>query len=163
MKKDLHNAMTKKFQTMVTSPEDETPVIDNEEASLNEELTGVSESTVINIIQPDTPAATVTTITNAPTAPVTPVPVAPAAPEPVQTTKAATPEPVPASPTPLTPGEKSSGVLHIRLGEMRSYVDFRVQSGKTTYQQYISDLIQADYERNKEHYLKYKEFMDQFM
>ena len=31
---------------------------------------------------------------------------------------------------PLMPEEKSSGVLHIRLGELRSYVDFMTQSGK---------------------------------
>ena len=62
---------------------------------------------------------------------------------------------------PLVPDEKSSGVLHIRLGELRSYVDFMTQSGKISYQQYISNLIEQDYEKNKELYLKYKSFMDQ--
>ena len=62
---------------------------------------------------------------------------------------------------PLMPEEKSSGVLHIRLGELRSYVDFMTQSGKISYQQYISNLIQQDYEKNKDLYLKYKSFMDQ--
>ena len=62
---------------------------------------------------------------------------------------------------PLIPEEKSSGVLHIRLGELRSYVDFMTQSGKISYQQYISNLIEQDYEKNKEMYLKYKSFMDQ--
>ena len=62
---------------------------------------------------------------------------------------------------PLMPDEKSSGVLHIRLGELRSYVDFMTQSGKISYQQYISNLIEQDYEKNKELYLKYKSFMDQ--
>ena len=64
-------------------------------------------------------------------------------------------------PIPLMPEEKSSGVLHIRLGELRSYVDFMTQSGKMSYQQYISNLIEQDYEKNKELYLKYKSFMDQ--
>ena len=59
------------------------------------------------------------------------------------------------------PEEKSSGVLHIRLGELRSYVDFMTQSGKISYQQYISNLIQQDYEKNKDLYLKYKSFMEQ--
>ena len=62
---------------------------------------------------------------------------------------------------PLMPDEKSSGVLHIRLGELRSYVDFMTQSGKISYQQYISNLIEQDYEKNKDLYLKYKSFMDQ--
>ena len=62
---------------------------------------------------------------------------------------------------PLMPEEKSSGVLHIRLGELRSYVDFMTQSGKISYQQYISNLIEQDYEKNKDLYLKYKSFMDQ--
>ena len=62
---------------------------------------------------------------------------------------------------PLMPEEKSSGVLHIRLGELRSYVDFMTQSGKISYQQYISNLIQQDYEKNKDLYLKYKSFMEQ--
>ncbi len=35
------------------------------------------------------------------------------------------------------------------------------QSGKISYQQYISNLIEQDYEKNKELYLKYKSFMDQ--
>ncbi len=62
---------------------------------------------------------------------------------------------------PLMPDEKSSGVLHIRLGELRSYVDFMTQSGKISYQQYISNLIEQDYEKNKDLYLKYKSFMEQ--
>lgn len=62
---------------------------------------------------------------------------------------------------PLMPEEKSSGVLHIRLGELRSYVDFMTQSSKISYQQYISNLIEQDYEKNKDLYLKYKSFMDQ--
>ncbi len=62
---------------------------------------------------------------------------------------------------PLVPEEKSSGVLHIRLGELRSYVDFMTQSGKISYQQYISNLIEQDYEKNKDLYLKYKSFMEQ--
>ena len=62
---------------------------------------------------------------------------------------------------PLMPEEKSSGVLHIRLGELRSYVDFMTQSGKISYQQYISNLIEQDYEKNKDLYLKYKSFMEQ--
>ena len=62
---------------------------------------------------------------------------------------------------PLMPEEKSSGVLHIRLGELRSYVDFITQSSKISYQQYISNLIEQDYERNKDLYLKYKSFMEQ--
>ena len=62
---------------------------------------------------------------------------------------------------PLVPEEKSSGVLHIRLGELRSYVDFMTQSGKMSYQQYISNLIEQDYEKNKDLYIKYKSFMDQ--
>ncbi|WP_022761207.1 hypothetical protein [Butyrivibrio sp. AD3002] len=64
-------------------------------------------------------------------------------------------------PIPLMPEEKSSGVLHIRLGELRSYVDFMTQSGKISYQQYISNLIEQDYEKNKDLYLKYKSFMEQ--
>ncbi len=64
-------------------------------------------------------------------------------------------------PIPLMPEEKSSGVLHIRLGELRSYVDFMTQSGKMSYQQYISNLIEQDYEKNKDLYLKYKSFMEQ--
>ena len=63
---------------------------------------------------------------------------------------------------PLVPEERSSGVLHIRLGEMRSYVDFMIQSNKISYQQYISSLIEADYEQHKEIYQKYREFMEQF-
>ncbi|WP_029324557.1 hypothetical protein [Butyrivibrio sp. AE3004] len=62
---------------------------------------------------------------------------------------------------PLMPEEKSSGVLHIRLGELRSYVDFMTQSTKMSYQQYISNLIEQDFEKNKDLYLKYKSFMEQ--
>ena len=62
---------------------------------------------------------------------------------------------------PIMPDEKSGGVLHIRLGELRSYVDFMTQSGKISYQQYISNLIEQDYEKNKDLYLKYKSFMEQ--
>ena len=86
-----------------------------------------------------------------------PVAVAPVyAQEPVKQTKSVGKKPIP-----LMPEEKSSGVLHIRLGELRSYVDFMTQSGKISYQQYISNLIEQDYEKNKDMYLKYKSFMDQ--
>ncbi len=82
--------------------------------------------------------------------------VAPLASEPQISTKSSSKKSIP-----LVPEEKSSGVLHIRLGELRSYVDFMTQSSKMSYQQYISNLIEQDYEKNKDLYLKYKSFMDQ--
>ena len=181
MKKDLRNAMTKKFQTMVNTPEEENS------ASVAEESTVMDQPELVHPTTPTTPEIPQNT-------PVTPViqyvsPTAVPAGIPVavvqQVQQEPAPQPAPVSvpvtqpvvaptastpvmkqpetaPTPLDPKEKSSGVLHIRLGELRSYVDFVIQSNKTTYQQYISDLILADYERNKESYLKYKAFMDQF-
>ncbi len=79
----------------------------------------------------------------------------------VQTTKSVNTKSGSKKSIPLVPDEKSSGVLHIRLGELRSYVDFMTQSTKMSYQQYISNLIEQDFEKNKDLYLKYKSFMEQ--
>lgn len=139
MKKTLNNAMKKKFENMV-SPSEETDatIISDDESLDNHGVTPVIDNEATSVIE-DEPAPVLSDISS----------------ESVSTQKEKTI-------IPLVPEEKSSGVLHIRLGELRSYVDFITQSTKTSYQQYISSLIKKDYEDHKEIYLKYKEFMDQF-
>lgn len=177
MKKSLNNAMMKKFETMVAGADDQTdstvsapePVVNKKtsasaQAAPKAPVAPVVETTVTQAtpVAPAVSAAPAAVVINDPVPVVDPVPAVPVTPVPV-------PEPEEQAPTsrerkiiPLTPDEKSSGVLHIRLGELRSYVDFITQFNKTSYQQYISSLIEQDYEQHKDTYLKYREFMEQF-
>ena len=169
MKKTLNNAMMKKFETMVAGTEEQT------EASAVQPEKAAEKPTVVEtppapvpepvpVVQPSPVPVSVPVAPQVQASPVTPVPVS----EPVTSVSSAIQAQEQSSVSkdrkviPLTPDEKSSGVLHIRLGELRSYVDFITQFNKTSYQQYISSLIEKDYEKNKDTYLKYKEFMEQF-
>jgi hypothetical protein len=172
MKKSLNNAMMKKFETMVAGADDQadTGASVPEPAAKKAPAVQVTEEPVVQPVK--------TVVVQAPSEAIpaeAPVPAVQTAAEPVQVVSsvptavtAPAPEDEHVSSSrerkviPLTPEEKSSGVLHIRLGELRSYVDFITQFNKTSYQQYISSLIEQDYEQHKDTYMKYREFMEQF-